>query len=139
MRFIRTLAIAALVACGMAACSPTAQNTKQSLASEQATARKLVAQLEEKNGLYKDRKLNSYLGSIVNRVAKHRPPGSVPLQTYIIRDADVNAFTVGGGYVFFNAGMIAAMETPVGIGRILTMALPFDVRPPRGRRQVFSL
>ena len=118
MRIIRTLAIAALVACGMAACSPTAQNTKSSLASEQATARKLVAQLEEKKAFYKDRKLNSYLNSIVKRVAKHRPPGSVPLQTYIIRDADVNAFTVGGGYVFFNAGMIAAMENEAQLASV---------------------
>ena len=35
--------------------------------------------------------------------------------------------------------MIAAMDTPVGMGRIFTMALPLAVRPPCGRRHVFSL
>lgn len=118
MRFLRTIAIAALAAGSLAACSPTAKNTKESLAAEQSTARELVKQLESKKALYKDRGLNTYLRSIVNRVAKHRPPGSVPLRTYIVKDADVNAFTVGGGYVFFNAGMIAAMENEAQLASV---------------------
>ena len=38
-----------------------------------------------------------------------------------------------------STGMIAAIDTPVGIGRMLTMALPLEVRPPWGRRHVLSL
>jgi hypothetical protein len=38
-----------------------------------------------------------------------------------------------------STGMIAAMETPCGIGRMLTTALPREVRPPCGSRQVLSL
>ncbi len=38
-----------------------------------------------------------------------------------------------------STGMIAAIETPVGIGRMLTIALPRALRPPAGRRQVLSL
>ena len=38
------------------------------------------------------------------------PPGAVPIQPYIVKDADVNAFTPGGGYLFVNAGLLAAME-----------------------------
>ena len=37
------------------------------------------------------------------------------------------------------AGMIAATETPCGIGKMLTMALPRALRPPGGKRQVLSL
>ena len=36
-------------------------------------------------------------------------------------------------------GIKAAIETPGSIGRMLTIALPFAFRPPRGRRQVLSL
>ena len=54
----------------------------------------------------------------MNRVAKQRAKGSVPLRTYIVKDADVNAFTVGGGYVFFNAGMIAAMENEAQLASV---------------------
>jgi hypothetical protein len=35
--------------------------------------------------------------------------------------------------------MIAAIETPVGMGRMLTIALPRAVRLPSGRRQHYSL
>ena len=38
-----------------------------------------------------------------------------------------------------STGMIAAMETPAGIGRMLTMALPRAFRPASGSRQHFSL
>ena len=38
-----------------------------------------------------------------------------------------------------STGMIAAIETPVGIGRMFTIALPLAVRLPSGRRHVFNL
>ena len=117
-RFFRALAVVGLTAGAISACAPTAKNTQQSLAQEQANARKLVAQMDAKGQLIKDRSLNAYVGTIMNRVAKQRAKGSVPLRTYIVKDADVNAFTVGGGYVFFNAGMIAAMENEAQLASV---------------------
>ncbi len=38
-----------------------------------------------------------------------------------------------------STGMIAATPTPVGIGRMLTIALPRELRPPSGSRQHFSV
>ncbi|MEM6621319.1 MAG: M48 family metalloprotease [Pseudomonadota bacterium] len=103
--------VAALTAAlGISACQPTAQNTAQSLAQEQRNAQNLVAQLDRKGQLIKEAGLNRYVNDVVARVAQHRPPGSVPVRAYVIKDAAVNAFTPGGGYVFFNAGLIAAME-----------------------------
>ncbi|MEL6999600.1 MAG: M48 family metalloprotease [Pseudomonadota bacterium] len=117
-RFLKALAVVALATGAVSACAPTAKNTQQSLAQEQATARKIVADMDRKGALLKDKNLNSYIGSIVSRVSKRRPAGSVPLRTYIVKDADVNAFTVGGGYVFFNAGMIAAMENEAQLASV---------------------
>ncbi|MEM7684690.1 MAG: M48 family metalloprotease [Pseudomonadota bacterium] len=117
-RFLKALTIVALATGAVSACAPTAKNTQQSLAQEQATARKVVADMDRKGALLKDKNLNNYVGSIVSRVAKQRPAGSVPLRTYLVKDADVNAFTVGGGYVFFNAGMIAAMENEAQLASV---------------------
>ncbi|MGD1924606.1 MAG: M48 family metalloprotease [Paracoccaceae bacterium] len=117
-RFLKALAVVALATGAVRACAPTAKNTQQSLAQEQATARKGVADMDRKGALLKDKNLNNYVGSIVSRVAKQRPAGSVPLRTYLVKDADVNAFTVGGGYVFFNAGMIAAMENEAQLASV---------------------
>ena len=38
-----------------------------------------------------------------------------------------------------STGIIAAIETPTGIGNILTIAFPLAVLPPKGNRQVLSL
>ena len=110
LRMIRSLVVAAVATVSVAGCAPVAQNTAQSLAYEQQQSAQIVRELDQKGLLMKDQRLNSYVNGVVGRIAAVRPPGSVPLRAYIIRDADVNAFTTGGGYVFFNAGMLAAME-----------------------------
>ena len=58
-RFFRALAVVGLTAGAISACAPTAKNTQQSLAQEQANARKLVAQMDAKGQLIKDRSLNA--------------------------------------------------------------------------------
>ena len=50
-RFFRALAVVAMTAGAVSACAPTAQNTKASLAQEQANARKLVAQMDADPGI----------------------------------------------------------------------------------------
>lgn len=107
---LRSALLALSMTLAIGACAPTAQNTQQSLAQEQAQAAKFVRQLEAKGQIIKDRGLNAYVNGVVSRISKQRPPGSVPLKSYIVKDADVNAFTPGGGYVFFHAGLLAAME-----------------------------
>ncbi|HET7410727.1 MAG TPA: M48 family metalloprotease, partial [Paracoccaceae bacterium] len=120
-RFFRmkpaVLALAASLA--FAGCEPTAQNTPQSIAAERQQAQQLVSQLRAQNALVEDSGLNSYVRGIVQRVAATRGPGSVPIQSYIIKDADVNAFTPGGGYLFVNAGLIAAMENEAQLATVL--------------------
>jgi predicted Zn-dependent protease len=110
IRALRSTLLALTAALAVSACAPTAQNTAQSLADEQRASAQLVRQMESKNALIKDRGLVSYVNNVVGRVAKQRPRGAVPLRSYLVKDADVNAFTTGGGYLFFNAGMLAAME-----------------------------
>lgn len=118
MRHLRLTLAALLAAVTVSACAPNAQNTQASIAQERQAAERFVGQLRAKDKLVTDRNLNSYVSGIVQRVAKQRPPGSVPLKTYIVKEADVNAFTPGGGYVFFNAGMLAAMENEAQLASV---------------------
>ncbi|MEO1493355.1 MAG: M48 family metalloprotease [Pseudomonadota bacterium] len=116
---LKSLGIALAVAVSVSACAPTAQNTAQSLAVEQQRSQKHVQDLDRKGALMKDRGLNSYLNSVVNRIAPQRPPGSVPLKSYIVKSADVNAYTTGGGYMFYNAGLMAAMENEAQLAAVV--------------------
>jgi predicted Zn-dependent protease len=117
-RILRSLGFALAAALTVSACAPNSQNTAASLAEEQRASQQLVQKLDQKGSLIKDKGLNGYMRGIVDRVAKQRPPGSVPLRTYIVKDADVNAFTTGGGYLFFNAGMLAAMENEAQLASV---------------------
>lgn len=119
LRYFRSLALVVTAAAALGACAPTAQNTAQSLAAEQQRSQQHVRELDSKGGLIKDRGLNNYLTSIVNRIAPQRPPGSVALRSYIIKNADVNAYTSGGGYIFFNAGLMAAMENEAQLAAVV--------------------
>lgn len=107
-----------MTALAITACAPTAQNTAQSLAQEQRAASQFVQKLDQQGKLIRDRRLNTYLSGIVEKISAQRPRGSVPLRAYIVKDADVNAFTPGGGYVFFNAGMLAAMENEAQLASV---------------------
>ena len=110
------LAVAASIA--VSACAPTAQNTRLSLAQEQRNSANIVQRLDAKGAIIRDRSLNNYVNSVVRRVAAQRPPGAVPLRAYIVKDADVNAFTTGGGYLFYNAGMLAALENEAQLATV---------------------
>lgn len=109
-------ALAALAACAPSAGPPTASDIR----AEQSQARALVRDLAAKDQLVEDRALNRYLSSILAQIHAQRPRGSVPLQGHIVADADVNAFTTGGGYVFVNAGLLAAMENEAQLAMVLS-------------------
>lgn len=134
---------AGMVTLGVAGCQPVAQNTAQSLAQEQQAAQGFVNDLDRKGKLIKDRGLNSYVRDVVSRISESRPPGSVPLQAYIIKDAAVNAFTPGGGYVFFNAGLIAAMENEAQFATVVAHEIAHidrgHIQAGRNSRQMVQL
>ena len=119
LRRARPLALALATSLALAGCAPTAQNTPQSLAQERTQSQQLVEQLRSQGMLVEDPALNAYLDKVVNRIAQTRPPGSVPIKAYIVKDADVNAFTPGGGYLFVNAGLIAAMENEAQLATVV--------------------
>jgi len=117
----RAALTAAALALALAGCAPSGgPPTASDIRAERQQARALVADLDAKDKLVEDRALTAYLAGILRRVDAQRPQGSVPLQGVIVADADVNAFTTGGGYVFVNAGLIAAMENEAQLAMVLS-------------------
>lgn len=119
LRGMKPAALVVAASLAFAGCQSTAVNTPQSIASERSQATQFVRQLEAKDALVEDAGLNTYVRGIVQRIAATRGAGGVPIRAYIIKDADVNAFTPGGGYLFVNAGLIAAMENEAQLAAVL--------------------
>lgn len=126
MTALRRLArplIAAAAALGLLAGCGAPQSAGPSAGAaaqfEQRQAQNLVAEMRRKNLLVEDPRLMGYIGGITRKIEAQRPDGVPPLQVHLVRDADVNAFTPGAGYVFFNAGMLAALENESQFAMVL--------------------
>lgn len=100
------------------ACAPVAKNTSGSIAYERSSSSQLVRKLDASDKLIRDRRLQGYVNRVVARIAATRPRGSVPVRAVIVKDGGVNAFTTGGGYIFFNAGMLAALENEAQLATV---------------------
>ena len=118
----RSLMLAAALTAPLAACQPQPASGPPSAAAtraEQADSARLVQQLRRKGKIVEDRRAQAYLDGMLARVDRQRGRGLPPLRGFIVADAGVNAFTTGGGYVFVNAGMMAAMENEAQLAMVI--------------------
>lgn len=122
-RFARATALCAALALPLGACAtggtsspPTAAQQRQ----EAAQGRAFLANLRQNDKVVEDAAAQSYLDGLLARIQRQRAPGSAPLRGTIVADADVNAFTTGGGYVFVNAGLMGAMENEAQLAMVLS-------------------
>ena len=115
-RFLAILCLGAT----LAGCAKGGPPSASSLHFERQQSVKLVSEMKRKKALIEDRQLNAYMGQIVRRISKGRAPGLPRIRAYIVKDPDVNAFTTGGGYVFVNAGLIAAMENEAQLAMVVS-------------------
>ncbi len=62
---------------------------------------------------------NRYLDRVVARIAAQRPPGAVPLRAFIVKEESVNAFTTGTGYLYFNEGLLEALDNEAQLAMVV--------------------
>jgi len=60
-----------------------------------------------------------YLNAVTARVSAQRPPGAVPVRAFIVKDDDINAFTTGAGYLYFNRGLLKALQNEAQLAMIV--------------------
>ena len=66
--------------------------------------------VESKKRLVGDRAVQSYVSRVGARLARGRKI-EFPWRFRVVQDADVNAYNIGGGYVYVNSGLIRAART----------------------------
>src|SRR5690625_4144021 len=135
-RRMRPAMLAIGVTLAFAGCQPTSVNTPQSIASESAQAEQLVAELRSKGALMENQAVDRYVAGIVQRLDSARGPGTVPIRSHVVKDADVNAFTPGGGHLFVNAGLIAAMQNEAQLTTVVAREISHIDRGQIQARQV---
>jgi hypothetical protein len=70
--------------------------------------RQSAAQIAREVPLLRDEEVTSYVSRLGAKLAAHAPGEKFPYQFQVVASGDVNAFALPGGFIFINAGTLAA-------------------------------
>lgn len=75
---------------------------------EDKIGRDIVRQLRDLNYLLEDDEIETYLGDLGRQIATHTGRNPDQFTFFVVRDQEINAFALPGGYIGVNAGLILA-------------------------------
>ena len=70
----------------------------------------VAKELRDQNALIEDPEVSEYINGVGQRLAAQSSEGGSNFEYFVIKDTDINAFAVPGGFVFINAGLVLATE-----------------------------
>lgn len=88
-------------------------------ASEVAMGRQLAVQVEAKYPIYEDQQLTAYVDTIGQRAARVSDRTDLDYHFKVVDDDSFNAFTIPGGYVYVNRGLLARVNTEDEVAVVL--------------------
>lgn len=86
-------------------------DTALSPAEEAEIGADIVSQLRSFNFFLDDAEITYYLRDVGNRLATYSGHNASEFDFYVVRDRQINAFALPGGYIGMNAGLILASES----------------------------
>jgi predicted Zn-dependent protease len=106
------LLIAALALAVAAAAARTSEAFNLiSIDEEWSMRSELFAQAAQQKPLVNDPAVQQYMNAVGRRIAAQTPLGNRRWDFFVVRDPSVNAFTLPGGLVFVNSGLITEADT----------------------------
>ncbi|KYC44201.1 peptidase [Scytonema hofmannii PCC 7110] len=69
--------------------------------------------------LYSDRKANTYVNRIGQRLAANSTRPNIPYTFQVVRDDSINAFATAGGYVYVTTGLMRAADNEAQLAAVL--------------------
>lgn len=99
-----------LAGCGSAGGILGGGASSVSLQDEWQLGQQLAAQVAQQTRFVNDRTANAYLRNVGERIHAQTPLANLPFNFYIVDDNDVNAFSIPGGHVYVNRGLVAQAD-----------------------------
>ena len=81
--------------------------------------RQSAAQAERQLPLLNDRRVEGYATEIIRRLAAAAPGAKYPYQIRVVNASDINAFSLPGGYMYVNRGLIEAARSEPELAAVL--------------------
>jgi predicted Zn-dependent protease len=81
--------------------------------------RQSAAQAESQLPLLNDRRVEGYVSEIIRRLAAAAPGAKYPYQIRVVNASDINAFSLPGGYMYVNRGLIEAARSEPELAAVL--------------------
>ena len=110
MRRYRQLPIVLFVALALGCGSGGGLGGGVSLDEEWQLGQQLAAQVQQQMRLVNDPQALNYLREMGERIHRATPLADRPFNFYIVDDPSVNAFSLPGGHVYVNTGLIGATQ-----------------------------
>lgn len=79
----------------------------------------VARQLRDENALIEDPEISEYINGVGWRLAAQSAEGGRHFQYYVIKDPEINAFAVPGGYVFINEGLVLATNSESELASVM--------------------
>jgi predicted Zn-dependent protease len=98
-----------------------------SVEQENEIARNLAKEVESQQPLLRDIEAEDYVSDLGKRLVDQTKP-QFRYRFRIVRDPNVNAFGIGGGYIYVNAGLLAASDTEGEVVAVLAHEIGHQVR-----------
>ncbi|PYQ14926.1 MAG: hypothetical protein DMF80_11095, partial [Acidobacteria bacterium] len=81
--------------------------------------RQSAAQAERQLPLLNDPRVENYAGQIIRRLAAAAPGAHYPYQIRVVNASDINAFSLPGGFMYVNRGLIEAARSEPELAAVL--------------------
>ncbi len=78
--------------------------------------------IEENDGLYPDQRVQDYVKTLGQKIAKHTPR-KLPYQFFVVNSGSVNAFALPGGPVFVTRGLLLKLNSESELAGVLSHEL----------------
>lgn len=81
--------------------------------------RQSAAEAERQLPMLNDRRVDGYVEDIIRRLAAAAPGPKFPYQIQVVNASDINAFTLPGGFMYVNRGLIEAARSEPELAGVL--------------------
>jgi predicted Zn-dependent protease len=86
---------------------------------EEQLGRSVMLQLRNAGVVVEDPQLNEYISTIGSQIASHANDGNFRFTFFIVRDPQINAFALPGGFIGVNMGLLLATDNESELAGVL--------------------